>query len=68
MEPAASPEQPVRRTRKKIPPSGLLCPECGSVETRQSRKKGFVVMVLRAFKFTRFKCTTCGNRFYAASA
>ena len=41
-----------------------VCPDCGSHETRSSRKKGLVVKIFKFFKFARFKGLTCGKRFY----
>ena len=53
-----------RSRRPHLMPTTLHCPECCSTETRPSRKKGVLISVMKLFHFTRYKCMTCGNRFY----
>lgn len=42
------------------------CPDCGSYDTRPSRKTGLFVMLLKKFRFIRYKCRTCQKRFFSA--
>lgn len=41
------------------------CPDCGSVDTRVSRRQGLLTKVMKPFRIVRYKCKTCGRRFYS---
>jgi hypothetical protein len=43
----------------------IRCPDCGSLQTHRSRKRGIVEYVLSAIIFVRpFRCEECDARFF----
>jgi rubredoxin len=52
------------RTERSRLVQGRKCPECGSTDIRLSRRSGLLITLAKVINMSRFKCRTCGHRFF----